>query len=661
MGFVDMTEGILVNQRYFTNHLCLLVMMVLLVFFTSPLQAAQGEPPLRQSQNLRESLKAKGQSLRDSLKLRKSQNVPEVPLRTSADTQKVKYKTPWQRLKDRVNSEKLQVRMGDQIVTITTGTKCEAIDMQKLLQKGMKTKIMRQSDVDDAACICCMSKEVGRLDSYQNAVDICTTVSKKCRGIVPFKSEEQFYELTKIISLNAAKGVSEKLKVSIPALAEEGISTHDNSFMRYIWNLDEFYKKDNFNPAHPYQLKFDADKGYLDQNPQLKIIAINPYNHHFNPQEATFFNPWPNASPPTAFVNAASGILGKADIKNNQRPWFPRKLAKTAKPLATVSNEIRATMIGHATVLIQVNEVNIITDPIYYDIGLGSKEDKTYTGYKRIKDPGVTFENLPKLDFIVLSHNHRDHLDVPTLKRLEKDHPQVKYITPLGYTKFLRSVGLNASGPNRIFELDWWDSIDFPLIRFTALPTQHWCGRSVNDVNKMLWSAYAMTTLPKVGGKNPLPLNWRPMSIYFAGDTGFGPHFEEIEDKFPTYFAKEYKDTMKNDRGFDLSLIPIGAYCPMHKEGGGHINPYEAVKVHKILKSKHSIGIHFDTFQVAQEPYGEAPKILEKSMKELVKDEITPFSALDTAWTYVPKPLGKYALIEPDQLPTVEEPKGLLN
>jgi N-acyl-phosphatidylethanolamine-hydrolysing phospholipase D len=626
LGICDMTERVLLKIRKLENPLYLFVFLTLLTF-SSCTQADQGEPPLRPSQTLRESLTAKSQALKDRMALRKNQKSPEEPVSTVAEAQKTKYKTLWQRLKDNINGEKLQVQFGDQVITITTSTKCDIKQMNKLL----KIEILAEKTAATASCTCCLAKEMGRKDTYDNAVKKCANVSRLCQANLPFLNEEDFFGQTKILALNTSEGQKPKVKVSLPTLALEGVSIHDNSSLRYIWNLDQFYTQTQFTLEN-YSLKFSIEDGYV--KPQGKKMAtVNPYNHHYNPKDGIFFNPWPNSSPPAAFINAASGILWKADIKNTQRPWFPLTLANTVKPRPEVLNGFQATMIGHATVLIQVDGVNILTDPVYSTtIGLSQKEDNTVTGYKRIKPPGVAFGDLPRIDFIVLSHNHRDHLDEPTLLNLEKAHPQVKYITPLGYTKFLRSIGLNTTGPNRIFELDWWDSIDFPLIKFTALPTQHWCGRGINDVNKMLWSAYAITTIrPKPGGRNPVPSNWKPKSIYFAGDTGFGPHFEKIAKGIPEKYPP-----------FDLALIPIGAYCPMHKEGGGHINPYEAVNVHQILKPKHSIGIHFDTFQVAQEPYGEAKYILEKSLSQEKIEDPDAFRALETGDYVVLNSSGGY-------------------
>ena len=524
-------------------------------------------------------------------------------LETSVKDPKQKYKSSFQRFKDRLTTGTFKVNILGQETKITTSTTCDPKKIHNLLKiKGM----MSQEDRVKASCFCCVSKEFGRQESYVNAVTKCRDNSQHCPAVAPFRNENDFFDKTQLLSLNEDK--SNKIKVSKVSVVEDGVGRLDNEYLRYRWNLEDFYLFTNFKP-HTYKLKFLLGRGYTSPDPVKMKTSTNPYNHHYNKSKSSFFNPWPNAAPPIAAINAASGILGSLDVKKVQRPWIPQR-SVTVKPLDRVQNGIRATMIGHATILIQTDSINILTDPVFFDIGLGNRADKDIKFYKRVKQPGVPFEWLPKIDYILLSHNHMDHFDVASLKKLESMFPGVKYITPLGYTKYMRSLGINklgkGRGPNRIYELDWWDSIEFPGIKFEALPTQHWCGRGLKDVNQMLWAAFAITTRP--GRANS-------KRIYFAGDTGFGPHFEEIAKKF---------------RYFDLSLIPLGAYCPMHKEGGGHINPYEAVKVHQILKSKHSMGIHFDTFSLAQEPYGEAAKILKASLNYYGVPEVD-FVAPDSA------------------------------
>ena len=483
-----------------------------------------------------------------------------------------KYKSNFQKLKDQITSQTLKAYISGTTIGISDSLSCDSKTMKQIIKK----KSITLTELEDASCKCCIVKELSRKEDYPNSVGKCKNISpNRCSS--QFQTDENtFFNQTKLLYLNPKKNIR--------------TSEKNNDYLRYIWDDKSFYLQNDFTQS-TYTPKFLVNKGYIIPEQQIILTSITPYNHHYKKATLTFFNPWPNAAPPDPVVNAASGLLGSLNIKKAQRPWIPQVSYKTI-PVASVEDGIRATMIGHATILLQFDGINILTDPIYFNIGVGNKEKKMIDVYERIKAPGVPFDKLPKIHYVVLSHNHMDHLDIRTLKNIEKRFPKVIYITPLGYTDLLKENKINHKGNNRIFELDWWDNINFPGIRFTALPTQHWCGRTADDVNKMLWSAYAIKTTPNKEENSKL--------IYFAGDTGFGPHFDAI--------AKEYDH-------FDLSLIPIGAYCPMHKEGGGHINPYEAVKVHKILKSKQSMGIHFDTFQVAQEPYGEAKKILEASLK----------------------------------------------
>ncbi|MBX9804829.1 MAG: MBL fold metallo-hydrolase [Alphaproteobacteria bacterium] len=514
-----------------------------------------------------------------------SSGMQGTPQTSFEDPESKKYKSLFQRLKDLGNSAVLKINILGRLTDIRTTTAC---DPQKITQLSSLKGALTSGNIGRASCTCCIAKEIARRETYTNAVSKCQNVSKYCPSQMPFRNESEFFNQTQLLSLNQeAKHIS-KIKVSEPLLPQGGLGIQDIEHLRYLWNLPQFYVSDQFTPQS-YNLKFLMKQGYITPNPLRTKTSTNPYNHHYNSGKGRFFNPWPNAAPPDPVVNAASGIFGSLDVKKALRPWIPQR-SYTTQPPAFVTQGIRATYIGHATVLIQVDGMNILTDPVYFDIGLGKREDKGYKFYKRIKSPGIPFEKLPQIHCILISHNHFDHFDIPSLKKIEAMNPNVIYITPLGYTKFLRDQGINTQGPTRIFELDWWDSIDFPKIRFTSLPTQHWCGRSVDDVNLMLWSAYAITTRPR--GPNA-------KYIYFAGDTGFGPHFEEIAKKFRN--------------GFDLALLPLGAYCPMHKEGGGHINPYEAARIHQILNAKQSMGIHFDTFQLAQEPYGEAARTLDAS------------------------------------------------
>ncbi len=236
--------------------------------------------------------------------------------------------------------------------------------------------------------------------------------------------------------------------------------------------------------------------------------------------------------------------------------------------------ELSISFINHATTLIQIDGVNILTDPVY------SKRTSplSFAGPKRVKLPGIKFEDLPKIDLILISHNHYDSFDVKTLDKLiKRDNPKILF--GLG-----NSYYLNKKNEKNIVEMNWQDEFVFKNIKFVFLPARHWSKRGFFDTNKSLWGAFAI-----LGSKK----------IYFAGDTGYSDHF---------------KKTRKQFKYFDLSLIPIGAYEPRWFMKKSHMNPEESVIAHNDLNSKKSIGIHFGTFQLTDEKIDDPVKDLKEAM-----------------------------------------------
>lgn len=270
--------------------------------------------------------------------------------------------------------------------------------------------------------------------------------------------------------------------------------------------------------------------------------------------------------------------------------WVKRATSTTTPPLSSAL--LRVTMIGHATVLLQVEGLNIITDPIY------SSAAGPYgvVGPHRVHTPGILFEELPPIDYVIISHNHYDHLDLPTLQRIDKQHSPA-YVVPLGIKPFLRENGIKGD----IIELDWWDChYVTKSITITATPAQHWSRRGLFDINKTLWMGAVITTSRH--------------QIYFAGDTAWGPHFEQIRERIgaPT-----------------LSLLPIGAYKPLELLTHSHVSPEEAARAHTVLGSRHTIPIHFDTFPLAGERYGEATVDLRRALaaQNISTDDFTVLHA----------------------------------
>lgn len=228
-------------------------------------------------------------------------------------------------------------------------------------------------------------------------------------------------------------------------------------------------------------------------------------------------------------------------------------------PEAVGPGKLRVTYVNHATVLIQVDELNIITDPVW-SLKVGPF---SWMGVKRIRNPGVSFENLPKIDLVLISHDHYDHLDLPTLtKMVQRDDPMI--LTGLGLKQYLEKHGITKT-----VELDWQQTyqLENSKLTITFVPSLHSSGRWPLMGNKSLWGGYVIT--------------YSKGNIYFAGDTGYGEFVDRISDRFDS---------------FRLTILPIGSYEKRWFMKNQHMNPDDAVKVHLALKSMQSMGMHYGTF-----------------------------------------------------------------
>ncbi len=231
-------------------------------------------------------------------------------------------------------------------------------------------------------------------------------------------------------------------------------------------------------------------------------------------------------------------------------------------PLSVDSPSLLATLVNHSTVLLQQPGLNLLTDPIW------SKRcsPAAFAGPPRHRLPGVEFDHLPPIHTVLLSHNHYDHLDLPTLRRLAA-RGAVRFVVPLGVASLLTRNGI---GP--VDELDWGDSLKVDGATIHAVPAFHFSGRSMFDRDHTLWCGYMIESA--IG------------MVYFAADSGFGPHFGWIRERFGAPRA---------------ALLPIGAYKPRWFMSPVHMNPEEAVEAHRILGARASIAIHHGTFQLADE------------------------------------------------------------
>ena len=252
-------------------------------------------------------------------------------------------------------------------------------------------------------------------------------------------------------------------------------------------------------------------------------------------------------------------------ITRKRSPWKnDQNIPFGPKPDMHVHEGVKITIINHSTFLIQLNGLNILTDPIWSE----RASPFSFIGPKRMRRPGIDLKDLPPIDVILLSHNHYDHLDLPTLKKILTTH-QPKIFTPLGVKIFLEKKGIVVAQ-----DMDWWDEHELSKqLKIICIPAQHFSGRGTSDRDGTLWCGY---------------LIMRPEgNIYFAGDTGYSNRiFKDVGDRFAP---------------IRVSLLPVGAYKPEWFMSPIHCSPEDAVQLHLDLKSQISIAAHYGTFPLADE------------------------------------------------------------
>ena len=251
---------------------------------------------------------------------------------------------------------------------------------------------------------------------------------------------------------------------------------------------------------------------------------------------------------------------------------------------STVLPKSYAVWVGHASYLINNSNITIITDPIYSN----RASPVSFIGPKRMIPPGISYEKLPFIDVITVSHAHYDHLDIPTLKKLYDKNNATLFLVPMKLGKLLKSSGIK-----NVVEMNWWDTLKVKDTLITFVPVHHWSSRTPFDKNKTLWGGWWFDS--------------PSLQLVHLGDTGYTNDFKLINQELGIP---------------DVAFIPIGAYEPRNIMKDSHLNPQEAVQAALDLEAKLALSMHWGTFMLTDEPVLDPPKQLERELKRIGKENL---------------------------------------
>ncbi|MFZ2522403.1 MAG: MBL fold metallo-hydrolase [Minisyncoccia bacterium] len=294
--------------------------------------------------------------------------------------------------------------------------------------------------------------------------------------------------------------------------------------------------------------------------------------------------------PKVKFLRALFWLLLRPKSK-----WQCRKNNHISMPEKRVESEkISVTFVNHSTVLLQAYGLNILTDPVWSR----RVSPFSFLGPKRYMEPGVTLENLPRIDYILISHNHYDHMDINTLRKIYKKY-RPKIFVPLGNSLYLAKKGIIGAE-----DMDWWDKKSLTEeVKLTCVPAEHFSSRAFSDRNKTLWCGFVLET--KRG------------NIYFSGDTASGKFSDKIKEKYEKFL---------------LGFIPVAVWKPEWLMRPVHISPDDAFDLHKKLNIETTIGIHHGTFKLSDDGQDDGPDRIRFLVKNSLP-KIVDFRILENGQT----------------------------
>lgn len=325
--------------------------------------------------------------------------------------------------------------------------------------------------------------------------------------------------------------------------------------------------------------------------------AGTPENPHYNPAKAHHR--------PNGFTNS-----DPASVAAGQYPWYEvmwRNLRGDFRPVAPPEGGYEAfaqkwsvpldpatlrspppdpvlTWLGHATLLLQLDGVNVLIDP-QFSLNAGPT---AWLGPERKVPPPIAVEALPPIDWVLISHNHYDHLDEASVERLVaagKRHGKApRFVVPLGLKRWFDEREIAG-----VEEIDWWDRIAAGPLAIHLVPAQHWSKRTLWDVNRSLWGGFLIERQNR---------GWK---FLYTGDTGYSKDYQEIHRRFGPV---------------DVAAVPVGAYLPRDFMRPQHANPDDALQIVLDLEARQAIGVHWGTFGLTQEPFDQPPKDLAEAIRQ---------------------------------------------